>query len=112
MSNQSESIIKRRPTCLDDPAEDLDDDAVLAWIIRALPGGRNKYGYRAMAEKILDMLDAEGLVLTRCDEGKPRADPMTDCRERGGILGGPTYECLLPRGHSGAHGNGWLSWER
>lgn len=68
MNNQSESMSARRPTCLDDPSEELDDVAILAWIIRALPGGRNNYGYRAMAEKILDMLDAEDLVLAHRDE--------------------------------------------
>lgn len=50
----------------------MDDDIeVLTRIIKTLPGGRRKYGYKAMAEKILDMLDAEDVILTR------RRDHMT-----------------------------------
>lgn len=35
------------------------------------------------------------------------------CRDRGGLLGGPTYECELPEGHGGpVHKGGPLTWDR
>lgn len=35
------------------------------------------------------------------------------CRDRGGILGGPTFECQLPHGHTGIHRfNDAICWDR
>lgn len=34
------------------------------------------------------------------------------CRNQGGFLGGPVFECELPAGHHGPHSGGGLSWDR
>jgi hypothetical protein len=45
--------------------------------------------------------------------GRYHRDMATQpCRDLGGILGAPPFECQLPHGHSGVHKSNGICWDR